>query len=145
MARTQFDVWICEGKVCSSRDSDGLSDCAKDWGSSSNPLNNISILRGGCYGLCDLGVNVVVRRWVDGEEKGDREADRLSLTHRDNETVYSEIKPHELTLILDTHANEDRPVPHMTYEVREELSKPASETLARIRALRQKRKSLPKK
>ncbi len=144
MTGIRFDVWVCEGKVCSSRGSDGLTERAQSWGGSGNTLNRMDILRGGCYGLCDLGVNVVVRRWADGGEKRDHDADKLSLTHGDNETVYSEIKPDELIELLEAHAHEDQAVPHLTYEVREELSTPASATLARIRALRQKRKATSK-
>jgi (2Fe-2S) ferredoxin len=117
-----------------------LSSDAEGWARDTCDPNRLRIFRGGCYGLCDLGVNVVVRRWPANKKQADEQDDRLTLTYADNETVYSMVQPDELIQIFKSHLEADKPIPDLTSEVREAKTVPESPTLARIRKLRQERK-----
>ena len=100
------------------------------------------MLRGGCYGLCELGPNVVVRERRD-EVVADDDADRLSLTHVEGETVYCGVAPADVDRILHAHARGEASVAELTREARE-AGEPAPTTVAaRVRALRRRRRDPP--
>ena len=95
------------------------------------------VLRGGCYGHCEIGPNVVVR--VHQGELPDVESDRLSLTEEANETVYSGITPADVVLIIVAH-EAGGTVPQLTRDARLEALPPSSPVAEKIRALRAKRR-----
>lgn len=98
------------------------------------------VQRGGCYGLCELGPNVVVReRGPDAPT--DEEADRLSLTHSEGETVYCGVAPADVDRILHAHRHGEAPVEELTREAREASVPPGSSIAANLRRLRQRRRS----
>jgi (2Fe-2S) ferredoxin len=99
------------------------------------------VLRGGCYGLCEIGPNVVVRRFEEREAQPDTAADRLTLTERGNETVYSRMTPADLAIVLRAHLEEDHAVDELTRQARESTLPAPSDVAARIRALRDKRRT----
>lgn len=90
-------------------------------------------LRGGCYGLCEIGPNVVVRRHE--ESFPDSNVDRLSLTEEPNETVYAGVTPAEFEAALSTHLDKDTATPALMREARE-AQLPPSPVAARLRTLR---------
>lgn len=94
------------------------------------------VLRGGCYGLCDIGPTVVVRRWPAEGELPSPDVDRLSLTDDDNETVYSGLTPADLDVVVRAHLERDAPVPELTRDAREASLPPTSVLAAKLRALR---------
>lgn len=93
-------------------------------------------LRGGCYGLCDIGPNVIVRRWAAEGELPSPDVDRLTVTDEDNETVYCGISIAELEVVVASHLEKDAAVPELTRDAREALLPPQSVVAAKLRALR---------
>jgi (2Fe-2S) ferredoxin len=129
-----FDVWVCQGRMCTANGSDAVAARARELAD----LDRCRVLRGGCFGLCEIGPNVVVRRHVD--QLPDPDADRLSLTQEDNETVYSGIQPADVGLFLRAHIDNDSKIEDLTREAREAALPPASPVAAKLRELREKRK-----
>jgi (2Fe-2S) ferredoxin len=137
-----FDVWICQGRMCTANGADAVVARAHGHvdGTSADAADRCRVLRGGCYGLCEIGPNVVVRRFEQKKETPDDAVDRLTLTEAENETVYSRVAPAEVAAILAGHLEDDEPVAALTREAREALVPPKNDVAARIRALREKRK-----
>ena len=139
-----FDIWICQGRMCQSAGNDALASRAHQKIASRSAPVRARILRGGCYGFCELAGNVVVRRYRSARQRPPEDEDRLSLTGRDNEWVYATVAPEDLDALLDAHLGEDRPIPRLLADARERAVAPDNETAARLRALRQsKRKRRP--
>ena len=129
-----FDVWVCQGRMCTANGSDAVAAHAA---ASARP-ERCRVLRGGCYGLCEIGPNVVVRRHPDVAP--DADADRLSLTHEANETVYSGMSPADVEVVMHSHLAYDIEVPELTRDARERELPPTSPVAAKLRALREKRR-----
>lgn len=91
------------------------------------------VLRGGCYGHCEIGPNVVVR--AHEGVLPDADVDRLSLTEEANETVYSGIAPADIVLVIKAHLA-GRAVPELTRDARLAALPAASPVAEKIRALR---------
>ncbi len=134
--RPHFDLWVCRGRMCTANGSNAVAD-AFDVVTADNAA--VTPLRGGCYGLCDLGPNVVVRRFVDDSE--DLAADRLSLTGADNETVYCGVHVKDVADVVNAHVVDDVPLVRLTRAVREHELQPTSPIEQRMRALRERRSS----
>ena len=91
---------------------------------------------GGCYGLCELGPNVVVRRRPRGESVKAEFSDRLSLTGGPEETVYCGVRVDDVDGILAAHLEHDAPLTPLTRAVREREQAPRTLVEDRIRRLR---------
>ena len=136
--RSHFDVWVCQGRMCTGRGADEVSARARNGAALAG--DRIRVLRGGCYGLCELGPNVVVR--PHGENAApDVDVDRLSLADVAGETVYCGIAPAQVDAILRAHLNDTAPVKALTREAREAAIAPGSAVAANLRRLRQRRRS----
>lgn len=134
---SQFDVWVCQGRMCTGRGADEVAARARDGAALAG--DRIRVLRGGCYGLCELGPNVVVRQ--HGEDAApDADSDRLSLSNAEGETVYCGIAPAQVDLILRAHQDGTAPIAALTREAREAAIPPTSAVAANLRRLRQRRR-----
>lgn len=99
----------------------------------------VVLSRGGCYGICEIGPNMVVRRYPADRPLPSLDEDRLTLTGRDGEVVYCAITGTEASAIVASHLDDDAPVAALTRAEREAAIPPANDVAARIRALRAKR------
>lgn len=134
---SRVDVWICQGRMCTANGSDELAARARDAAALS--AGRCRVLRGGCYGLCELGPNVVVREHDEGALP-DESADRLSLTEAPGETVYCGVAPAQVARVLTAHLHGAGPIHELTRAAREAALPPASPTAARVRAVRKRRR-----
>ncbi|MCC7074096.1 MAG: (2Fe-2S) ferredoxin domain-containing protein [Deltaproteobacteria bacterium] len=132
----RVDVWICQGRMCTANGSDQLAARARDAAALS--AGRCRVLRGGCYGLCELGPNVVVREHEQGELP-DENADRLSLTNAPGEAVYCVVAPAQVATLVAAHLDGTGPVQGWTRAAREAALPAASPTAARVRAVRRRR------
>lgn len=140
----RFDVWVCRGRLCSAGGSARLFDACV---ASSSSRPDVAVLRGGCYGLCEVGPNVVVRRRRGAAPVGQSEPrpgdpegdDRLSLTGGADEHVYCGVAVDDVEALLDAHLNRDEPLVRLTRAVREREMVPRTPIEERIRALRASR------
>ena len=96
------------------------------------------VLRGGCYGHCEIGPNVVVR--AHEGPLPEIEDDRLSLTEEANETVYSGMSPADIALVIAAHRVGET-VPELTRDARLAALPATSPVAEKIRALRARRRA----
>lgn len=122
--------------MCTAHGADALAQRARDGASLMG--ERCRVLRGGCYGLCELGPNVVVRP-RGNDDATELDVDRLSLTRQAGETVYSGVTPPDVDRILAAHGRGGPPVAELTLEAREARIPPGSEVAEKIRALRRRR------
>jgi (2Fe-2S) ferredoxin len=146
----RYELWICRGRVCSANGSDAVaaafgaamssSSSSSEARSLSSPaLERVTLHSGGCYGLCELGPNVVVRRRRWGDQPSAEAADRLSLTEGPDETVYCVVDAADAPAIVRSHLEHDVPLAHLTRAVRECERAPRTPVEERIRRLRAER------
>ena len=141
MSSPRFDIWICEGRLCSALGADTLKQgVAARLAACGERARRCRVLRGGCYGVCELSANVVVRRWPSAEALPDPSVDRLTLTGSANEVVYSRLEPRHLDRLLAAHLDEDTCARELTREAREAAVPARTSVAERIRQLRQKAK-----
>lgn len=55
-------VSVCKGSECRDRGADELCERIRDAVEAAGADDRIKVTRGGCWGLCNLGANVVVRQ-----------------------------------------------------------------------------------
>lgn len=149
----RFDVWVCQGRLCTSHGADDVTHaCATELagraldGDAPPGEGRARLLRGGCYGLCDLGANVVIRRYpgVSGgrsDPHNEVESDRLSLTDGGNEFVSCGVTAADVPELLSSFLDDDQPLLRLSRAVKESDQAPRSTIEARMRALREKRRS----
>ena len=126
--------------MCTSRGSDALHTTLRTNLDARTDHDRCRLLRGGCYGLCDLGPNVVVRSYESAHDVPSADVDRLTLTARDNETVYVAVRENDLVPIVHAHLDNNTRAHDVTREVREPNMEPAAGSVAaRMRALRHAR------
>ena len=133
-----FDVWLCQGRMCTSNDVQKVADLAREkYGMGAE---RIRLLRGGCYGLCEYGPNMVVRRYDAESERPNQDDDRLSLRFEENETVYSGMTPGLALKVIDSHLANDAPLLEQTTLERLRFFDD-SEVTQRVRVMRQKQQT----
>lgn len=101
----------------------------------------VTVLRGGCYGLCELGPNVVVRRRRGAAPDRDATNDRLSLAGGADETVYCGVGVDDAAAVVAAHVDGDAPLVRLTRVVQEATQQPRTAIEERIRALRAARRA----
>jgi (2Fe-2S) ferredoxin len=138
----RFEMWVCRGRVCSANGSAAVGDAFQQAVSSASSLSSsVRVLRGGCYGLCELGPNVVVRRFggegaTGSAAAGDTDADRLTLSGADNEVVYCGVAPGDAGDVVNAHVVADAPLIRLTRSVRQHELEPRTPIERRMRDLR---------
>jgi len=123
--------------MCTGGGADALAARARDGAALAE--GQCQVLRGGCYGLCELGPNLVVREGPPGD-RSDDDADRLTLTGAVGETVYCGLGPADVDRILRAHVSGQGPVAELTRAAREAAQPAGSEVAARLRGLRRRRR-----
>jgi (2Fe-2S) ferredoxin len=104
-----FVVSICSGPDCTGNGSDALvpvaERCAKELGLQ----GRCRIKRGGCYGLCEQGANVIVRV-DDGAPFDPLGSDDYERTYAPGETHYPEMDPERMERVMREHVAGGVPV-----------------------------------
>jgi len=135
------DVFVCEGRVCAANGAGALAAAVVDavaclpTGGASSPT--VHVRRGGCYGLCDLGPNVVVRRRAAKVMVDD--ADRLDLRGGPDEDVAVAVAAADVNALVQGIVGAGRVPAPLLRATREGILAPRSPVEARLRALRARR------
>ena len=100
---------VCKGVDCRANGSDAVFAHANQVVRTSGLAGKCEVFRGGCYGLCHLGPNVVIR-----EDTG-RKRDLLSredfqLMGWDGETHYGNMTPERVPRLVEEHLQQDREI-----------------------------------
>ena len=121
--------------MCTANGADAVAERIRSAVRTEGGAERVRVLRGGCYGHCEIGPNVVVRSHAADGPLPDESVDRLTLTEGANETVYSGLTPADAEVVVMAHLA-GRTVPALTRDARLEAMPAASPVAARIRALR---------
>ena len=100
---------VCKGPVCRGNGSDKVFAAAKEAVAKAGVGARCDLYRGGCYGLCHLGANVVVRE-DDGRPKDPFSAEDYQLMGWDGEYHYQEMTPEKVARVVAEHIAQDKPV-----------------------------------
>jgi (2Fe-2S) ferredoxin len=88
---------VCKGPDCTKGGSDAVAAKARELAPA-----HCEVYRGGCYGLCHLGPNVVLR-----EDRGGRRdpfsREDFQLMRTAHETFYWHMTPEKVTRVIERH------------------------------------------
>jgi (2Fe-2S) ferredoxin len=105
----RYVVSICSGPDCRSNGSDALVPRLAQLLQSRQLTARCQTKRGGCYGLCDQGANVIVREVTAGPSDPLSRED-FELVGSPGETHYAQMDSQRLERVVDEHLACDRPV-----------------------------------
>ena len=105
----RYRLSVCKGSSCKAGGSDAVAAAARETLASGGLQPRCELYRGGCYGFCHMGPNVVLR-----EETG-RKRDPLSpedyqLMGWEGEAYYSHMTPEKMRRVVAEHVARDTPV-----------------------------------
>jgi (2Fe-2S) ferredoxin len=96
---------VCKGSECRAGGSEALFTRARAAIEQGPLASRCEVVRGGCYGLCHLGPNVVVR--VDsGAARDPLSRETYELLRTPGETYYWDMTIERLTRVIDEHLRE---------------------------------------
>lgn len=88
---------VCKGPDCTKGGSDAVFAKARE-----KAPSNCEVYRGGCYGLCHLGPNVVLREET-GAKRDPFSREDFQLMNTPGETYYWHMDPEKVTRVIDRH------------------------------------------
>ena len=104
-----YRLSICKGPDCRFNGSDAVMEAAEAALREMGLAGRCKLVRGGCYGLCHLGLNVVVRE--DRPRPTDLfHQEDFQLMGWEDEVHYAEMTAQGVRTVLAEHIGEDRPV-----------------------------------
>lgn len=105
----KYKVSVCKGPDCKGNGSDAVFKAAQEAVASQGLGAVCTLARGGCYGLCHLGANVIVRPEVN-RPKDPFSREDFQLMGWEGETHYGEMTPDKIRRVLAEHIARDEPV-----------------------------------
>jgi (2Fe-2S) ferredoxin len=106
----KYRVSVCKGPDCKRGGSDAVFRAAQEAIAGTPLRQTCDLYRGGCYGLCHLGPNVVVREDV-GRPRDLLSREDFQLMGWPEETYYWAMTPDRVTRVVREHLTEDRVIP----------------------------------
>jgi (2Fe-2S) ferredoxin len=107
LALPRYRVSVCRGPDCTANGSNAVFARAVDARQAERLLSRCELQRGGCYGLCHLGPNVVIRELTDGPVDPFSSED-FQLTYEPGETYYWRMRPEDIARVMREHVGEGR-------------------------------------
>jgi (2Fe-2S) ferredoxin len=105
----RYRVSVCKGPDCKAGGADQIFAALRTRLQDTGLAARCELFRGGCYGLCHLGPNLVIREQT-AKPKDPFSRDDFQLIHRDGEVHYDAMTVEKLRGIVEEHLGEDRPV-----------------------------------
>jgi len=105
----KYRMAVCKGPVCRPNGSDQVFTAAKGALAKAGLERRCELYRGGCYGLCHLGPNVVVREDT-GRRKDPFSPEDYQLMGWEGECHYGAMSPEKITRVVTEHIGQDKPV-----------------------------------
>ncbi len=113
----RYRVAVCRGPDCRRNGSDAVFGALREALAARGLLDRCELYRGGCYGLCQVGANVVIRE-NDGRPRNPLSRDDFQLLGIRGEYHYAGVRAEEAARIADGHIAKDAPVSDMLGEAR---------------------------
>jgi (2Fe-2S) ferredoxin len=107
---TKYRVSVCKGPDCRRGGADAVYRAAQAELAERGLTPRCELYRGGCYGLCHLGPNVVIREDV-GRPRDFLSKEDFQLMGWPEETYYWAMKPEHMLRVIREHLAEGRRIP----------------------------------
>lgn len=108
----KYLVSVCKGPDCRRNGSDAVFAEMKSAVQQAGLSSRCEVYRGGCYGLCHLGANVVIREDT-GRKKDPLSREDFQLMGWPGETHYGTMTPEKARRVVKEHLAEDREIPEL--------------------------------
>ncbi|HZI13076.1 MAG TPA: (2Fe-2S) ferredoxin domain-containing protein [Myxococcus sp.] len=105
----RYRLSVCKGSSCKAGGSDAVYAAARDSLSSGGLVPRCELYRGGCYGFCHMGPNVVVREDT-GRKRDPLSPEDYQLMGWPGEVYYSEMTAEKMQRVVTEHIAKDAPV-----------------------------------
>lgn len=105
----RYRMAVCKGPDCRRGGSDAVFQAARAEVQERGLATRCEVYRGGCYGLCDRGPNVVVREDV-GRKRDLLSREDYQLMGWPEEAYYGAMTPEKVRRVVAEHVVEGRPV-----------------------------------
>ncbi len=105
----KYRLSVCKGADCKDNGSDAVFVEANAAVKAAGLGARCEVYRGGCYGLCHLGPNVVIRE-ATSKPLDPFSSDDFQLTFVPGETYYWKMTSAKMALVIQEHIEGDRPV-----------------------------------
>ncbi len=124
----KYRVSVCKGPDCRRNGADRVyaAVTAAVAQAPANLASRCEVFRGGCYGLCHLGPNLIVREQT-GRPRDPLSRDDFQLIHRDGECHYDAMTPEKVPAIVEQHLTHDQPVEALRSTGEERPAQPRKE------------------
>lgn len=106
----KYRVSVCKGPDCRRNGSDAVFAAMKEQVQAQGLASRCEVYRGGCYGLCHLGANVVIREDV-GRKKDPFSREDFQLMGWPGETHYGTMTPERVERVVSQHLGRDEQIP----------------------------------
>lgn len=104
----RYRAAVCKGPDCRRNGSDAVFQELKRQVDARGLAARCEVYRGGCYGLCDLGPNLVVRE--DTRKRDPLSPEDFQLMGWEGEHHYGAMSPQKVERIVNEHLTNDAPV-----------------------------------
>ena len=105
-----YRLAVCKGPNCSFAGARQVVDAVRDALREQGLEDRCKLARGGCYGLCAFGPNVIVRREDANAPVNPLAPGDFMLLGVEGESHYSAVTPAQAGRIVAEHIGQDRPV-----------------------------------
>jgi (2Fe-2S) ferredoxin len=108
----RYRLSVCKGMDCKGNGSDGIAVAAREELGKRGLASRCELYRGGCYGFCHLGPNVVIREDTGGK-RNPLSPEDYQLMGWPGEVYYSRMSVEKMLRVVAEHIAEDRPIPEL--------------------------------
>lgn len=105
----KYRLAVCKGPDCRRNGSDKVFQAAKEQVAAAGLQPRCHLYRGGCYGLCHLGPNVVVREDI-GRKTDPFSPEDYQLMGWPEEVYYWRMTAEKMVQVISQHIGKDEPV-----------------------------------
>ncbi len=105
----RYRLSVCKGMDCKANGSDALAAAAREELAQRGLQGRCELYRGGCYGFCHMGPNVVIREDT-GRKRDPLSPEDYQLMGWPGEVYYSHMTAEKLRRVVAEHVGKDQPV-----------------------------------
>lgn len=105
----KFRLAVCKGPDCRRGGSEAVYQAARSGVAEAGLAPRCEVVRGGCYGLCHLGPNLVLREDT-GRKRDPFSPEDYQLMGWPGEFHYGHMTPVRVARLLEEHVGRDAPV-----------------------------------
>ena len=105
----RYRLAVCKGMDCKANGADGIANAAREELAKRGLSQRCELYRGGCYGFCHMGPNVVVREDT-GRKRDPLSPENYQLMGWPGEVYYSRMSVEKMLRVVAEHIEQDKPI-----------------------------------